>query len=303
MNMQMRARLKAVRLDRNAFQISVIYLLIGGLWILFSDRFAEAISKNVQTLTTVSTYKGWGYVLITGLILYWLIHSNNSRLQKENEELQAAEKNYKDIFDHATVGIYRSTPDGRLLTVNSALAAMFGYTSPDEMLASINDIGSQVYKISARRAEYQNTITEQGFIKEFVNEERRKDGSWIWTSTNAHSIQDDAGNILYYEGFTIDVTERNQAEEKLLASEIQYRRLFEAAKDGILILNADTGEIVDVNPFLEEMLGYSQAEFLGKQLWEIGLFKDIVANKAAFLKLQEEGYVRYELGGVREQCL
>ena len=294
MNMQMRARLKAVRLDRNAFQISVIYLLIGGLWILFSDRFAEAISKNVQTLTTVSTYKGWGYVLITGLILYWLIHSNNSRLQKENEELQAAEKNYKDIFDHATVGIYRSTPDGRLLTVNSALAAMFGYTSPDEMLASINDIGSQVYKISARRAEYQNTITEQGFIKEFVNEERRKDGSWIWTSTNAHSIQDDAGNILYYEGFTIDVTERNQAEEKLLASEIQYRRLFEAAKDGILILNADTGEIVDVNPFLEEMLGYSQAEFLGKQLWEIGLFKDIVANKAAFLKLQEEGYVRYE---------
>jgi len=88
--------------------------------------------------------------------------------------------------------------------------------------------------------------------------------------------------------------ERKQAEQALLASEVRYRRLFEAAKDGILILNANTGEIVDVNPFLIEIVGYSHAEFLGKQLWEIGFFKDIVANKAAFLKLQEERYIRYE---------
>ena len=88
--------------------------------------------------------------------------------------------------------------------------------------------------------------------------------------------------------------ERKKVEHKLLASETRYRRLFESAKDGILILEADTGEIVDVNPFLVDMLGYSHTEFLGKQLWEIGLFKDIVANKDAFLKLQEKGYIRYE---------
>ena len=88
--------------------------------------------------------------------------------------------------------------------------------------------------------------------------------------------------------------ERTGTEEKLLASETRYRRLFETAKDGILILDGDTGEIVDVNPFLVEMLGYSHAEFLGKQLWEIGLFKDIVASKNSFLKLQEERYIRYE---------
>jgi PAS domain S-box-containing protein/putative nucleotidyltransferase with HDIG domain len=88
--------------------------------------------------------------------------------------------------------------------------------------------------------------------------------------------------------------ERKQAEGAMLASEARYRRLFEAAKDGILILNANTGAIVDVNPFLIEIVGYSHAEFLGKQLWEIGFFKDIVANKAAFLKLQEERYIRYE---------
>ncbi len=72
------------------FSITAIYLLIGGLWILLSDRFAAAVSKDIQTLTTISTYKGWGYVLVTGLLLYWLIHLNNSRLQKENEELQIA---------------------------------------------------------------------------------------------------------------------------------------------------------------------------------------------------------------------
>ena len=88
--------------------------------------------------------------------------------------------------------------------------------------------------------------------------------------------------------------ERKQAEDALLASETRYRRLFESAKDGILILNEDTGEIVDVNPFLVERLGYSHNEFLGKQLWQIGFFQDMDANKVAFLKLQKEGYIRYE---------
>src|SRR6185295_11203122 len=84
------------------------------------------------------------------------------------------------------------------------------------------------------------------------------------------------------------------AEAALKASEVRYRRLFEAAKDGILILDADTGEIVDVNPFLMEMLGYDHTEFLGKQLWEIGLFKDIAANKESFRELQAKRYIRYE---------
>src|ERR1700690_1981623 len=171
MNLQIRTRLMAVRLDRNAFQIMAIYLLIGGLWILFSDRFSEALSRDEQTLAMLSTYKGWFYVLVTGLLLYWLIHRNNSRIQRDTAELQVAEKNYKEMFDHATVGIYRSTPDGRLLAANPKLASMFGYDSPEEMLASISDIGKQGYKDSTRREEYQETITEQGFINDFVNEE------------------------------------------------------------------------------------------------------------------------------------
>ena len=84
------------------------------------------------------------------------------------------------------------------------------------------------------------------------------------------------------------------AEEAQVASEIPYRRLFETAQDGILILDADTGQIVEVNPFLITMLGFSRDQFLGKKLWEIGLFKDIVANKENFEELQRKEYVRYE---------
>lgn len=82
--------------------------------------------------------------------------------------------------------------------------------------------------------------------------------------------------------------------EALRDSETRYRRLFETAKDGILILDFKTGQIADVNPFLIEMLGYSHTEFVGKKLWEIGPFKDILASRSAFSELQTKGVIRYE---------
>jgi two-component system cell cycle sensor histidine kinase/response regulator CckA len=88
--------------------------------------------------------------------------------------------------------------------------------------------------------------------------------------------------------------ESTRTDEALRESESRYRRLFETAQDGILILDAGTGQIADVNPFLLEMLGYSHNEFLNKKLWEIGFFKDVEESRLAFNELQEKGYVRYE---------
>ena len=88
--------------------------------------------------------------------------------------------------------------------------------------------------------------------------------------------------------------ERQRAEHALQVSEVRYRRLFETAQDGILILDAETGRITDVNPYLMKMLGYSRNDFVGKKLWEIGTFKDSDASKSTFLELQTQGYVRYE---------
>ena len=82
--------------------------------------------------------------------------------------------------------------------------------------------------------------------------------------------------------------------EKLIASEVRYRRLFESAKDGILILDAEYRKIIDVNPFLINLLGFSKEEFIEKEIWEMGFFKDVAANKDKFLELQQQEYVRYE---------
>lgn len=95
--------------------------------------------------------------------------------------------------------------------------------------------------------------------------------------------------------FTIrDVSARSDANEALVFSEANYRRLFEAAKDGILILDAESGKVMSVNPFLVELLGYSKDQILEKSIWELGLFKDILANREKFLELQSKEYVRYE---------
>ncbi len=90
------------------------------------------------------------------------------------------------------------------------------------------------------------------------------------------------------------IAEREQAENTLTVSELRYRRLFETARDGILILDSDTAKITNANPFMADLLGYSQEEFVGKELWEISLLKDKQASQEAFRQLQQNGYIRYE---------
>src|SRR4029434_840712 len=91
-----------------------------------------------------------------------------------------------------------------------------------------------------------------------------------------------------------DITERKQAAYNLEVSEARYRRLFETAQDAILILDAHTGKIFDANLCIKEMLGYSQEELVGKELWQIGLFRDQAESRVAFGELQAQGYSRYE---------
>lgn len=107
-------------------------------------------------------------------------------------------------------------------------------------------------------------------------------------------VRDSSGAIANFIAIKQDVTERKQAEQALSASETRYRRLFEAAQDGILILDSATGAITDVNPFLLKLLGYTREEVLGSRLWDIGAFPDVLRSQDAFRTLQEAGFVRYE---------
>jgi two-component system CheB/CheR fusion protein len=123
---------------------------------------------------------------------------------------------------------------------------------------------------------------------------RRADGEYRWHFSRAKAMRDEAGRIILWVGSNTDVQDIKQAEVALHASELRYRRLFEAAKDGILILDFASGKVVDSNPFMSDLLGYSHADFVGKELWEIGLYGDRAANEAAVLELQENGYLRHE---------
>ncbi|NHB68829.1 PAS domain S-box protein [Perlabentimonas gracilis] len=138
-------------------------------------------------------------------------------------------------------------------------------------------------------------------LKNHLDEERdlieidilTKDNSIKTVLWNSSRILDEEGkNII--ATISEDITCRKRTEDALNFSETRYRRLFESAKDGILILDAETGKIVDVNPFLINLLGYSRDELIEKSIWEIGSFMDVYENKEKFLELQQNEYVRYD---------
>ena len=175
------------------------------------------------------------------------------------------------------------------LEVNNAAVEKYGYSReeflsmtlkeirpPEDVARLINDAGK-------KRPELQHSGEWRHQLK---------DGRTIDVEINSHTLEFNGHKAALV--MAQDITDRKQAVELLQSSERRYRRLFEAAKDGILILNADTGAITDVNPYLIEMLGYPAEEFLGKELWEISPFKDIAANQDTFEELKREEYVRYE---------
>jgi PAS domain S-box-containing protein len=112
--------------------------------------------------------------------------------------------------------------------------------------------------------------------------------------TEQANIRTDEANTRTDQANTRTEQAEERSVESLRASELRYRRLFETAQDGILILDADTGQVVDANPFMKDLLGYSQEEFLGRKLWEIGPFKGAAASKIAFAELQLKDRLRYE---------
>lgn len=134
---------------------------------------------------------------------------------------------------------------------------------------------------------------KQGFNEQEIVVER-PDGSRRTVLAYANPIYDKSARLIGAVNIFVDITDRNRVEDALRDSEVRYRRLFQTAKDGILILDAETGKIIDANAFMSGLLGRDLNEILGKELHEIGMFEDEHANKAAFAELQKNGYIRYD---------
>jgi len=181
--------------------------------------------------------------------------------QEKEEALLLSEKNYRDIYDNALEGIFRTTPDGKVIQANRSMAVMLGYDSPEEVISSINDTGKQVWINSDDRSRFAAILKEQGRILYYETRFKRKDGSNIWVSLNSQMILDDKSKNYYFDGFIQDITERKLAEEVLFATEEQYQQLFDVCPDGIMLINTD-GVIMKVNIEQKRMFRYGSPEEL-----------------------------------------
>ncbi len=158
-------------------------------------------------------------------------HKDNSR---HNSELKA-----REIFDNAPIGIFRSTPDGRIISANAALAAMFRYDSPEKMIKSVTDIATQVYADPADREKFKRLLEENGKITNHEARFRCKDGTEIWGSINVSTIPDENGEIIAYQGFIADITKQKQAEEARRKSESFTRTVMDHLPIGIAVNSVD----------------------------------------------------------------
>ncbi|RPI37516.1 MAG: PAS domain S-box protein, partial [Methanoregulaceae archaeon] len=214
--------------------------------------------------------------------------------QKEAEAaLRESEEQFRTAFEDAALAMSLTAMDGRLLKVNHAFCILLGYSEEQMLGMTIRDI-TLPEEISQTNQLMADTIA--GKTRSFRLEKRyvRKDGSLVQALVTSMLLRDPHGEPRYFITHIQDITEHRRAEETIKKSETRYRRLFESAKDGILILNRDTGEIIDANPFIETLLGYAPRDLLGKHLWDIGLFKDQPLSRVAFEELQVKEYLRYD---------
>jgi len=138
----------------------------------------------------------------------------HQELESAYQKLKVAETKYRTIFENAVEGIFQSSPDGRYITANPALARIYGYSLAEEVTANSTDI-EQLYVDPNRRAEFVRLMEKYGSISEFESQIYRRDGSIVWISEKAYAVRDEHLKLLYYEGLIEDITQRKQTEEEL----------------------------------------------------------------------------------------
>jgi PAS domain S-box-containing protein len=160
------------------------------------------------------------------------------------DALRASEEKYRAIFENAIEAIFQTTPDGRILSANPAMARIHGYDTPEELIRNVDDL-AKIYVDPSCHACFRMLLGEEKEVRNFECEVYRKDGRKRWVSITARAVRDLKGTILHYEGTAEDITERRDAQEKLRESEEKFRLLFDKSADPIVLLDGET--YVDCN--------------------------------------------------------
>ena len=192
-----------------------------------------------------------------------------SRKKAENA-LKENEKKFQNIFENAQEGIFQTSLDGHYISVNPALAKMYGYSSPEELIKSRSDISKEAYIDPKERDRFIKTITEHGFIKGYEYEVKDKNEKKIWFYEDAQVIKDEEGNIKYFEGFVVDITKRKNTELQLIESEERYKRITKGTTDYLYTVIVENGKAIETrhSEACFSVTGYTSEEFLSDPyLW------------------------------------
>lgn len=196
-----------------------------------------------------------------GRVEYAIIVARDvTRRVNAEQAMKQAEEKYRSIFENAQVGIYQTSPDGRLLSANPALAEILGYDSPRELTDSVHDMQEQVYVSPDDRIRFLELADSTGAVTGFETQLYRKDGAVIWVSFNAHPVHDQDGAVRYFEGTLQDISASKQAEEEKLLLEEQLRQAQKMDALGKL----SGGIAHDFNNLLQAISGFVQLMFMNK---------------------------------------
>ena len=212
------ARIEGVAKRRTLVTVFATLTLLLVAYLLVA--FYSAVMRTVRSLeeTTqlmVGGEMGERFTLETRDELGQVANSFNTiadRLREESAQTREAEAKFRSIFEHATEGIFQTSPEGQYLNANPALARIYGYDSREELIAHFTSIERELYVNPNRRGDFVRAMTEQGSVSDFESEIFRKDGSVIWISENSHTIRDATGRPLHYEGTVVDITQRKEIE-------------------------------------------------------------------------------------------
>jgi len=207
--------------------------------------------------------------------------------------LAASEERYRRLFETAQDAILILDAEqrpGTIMDANPFVIDLLGYSLEELIGKELWEIGLFDDKKQSQAA--MDELQQVGYIRYEDMPLQTKQGKRIDVEFVSNTYM--VGDQRVIQCNIRDITERAESAHALKASEARYRRLFETAQDAILILDEKSGTIIDANPFVIDLLGYSLGELIGKELWQIGLFGDKEQSKAAMGELQQTGYIRYE---------
>ena len=244
-----------------------------GHWMWWHDRASVPAEKEVKAYAN-------------GVL------SDITERKQAEEAMNRSEAKYRGIFQNAAEGIFQSAPEGCFMIVNPALARMCGYDTPEAMIASVKDIGFQFYVDQKRRDHFRRLLDEKGELRGLESQVYHKDGSLLWISENVRAVRDQAGQLLYYEGFVQDITDRKKAEEDLRLSEERFNKAFRSSPEGITISALADGRYLEANDSFLQMIGYGRDQLIGKTAVELKIWANPEARTALIRKFQTDHLVR-----------